>query len=80
MITKKAEYAIIALADLAVLRPIKKQRHGKLSHASKSHPTCSQILPVMRKAGWIKSTRGPVEGFFCARIRADHFMGSNRAD
>ena len=59
MITKKAEYAIIALADLATLPPGQKTTTREIV-ARQAIPSnlLAQLLPVIRDAGWVESTRG----------------------
>lgn len=59
MITKKAEYAIIALADLASLPPGQKTTTREIV-ARRKIPSnlLAQLLPVIRDAGWVESTRG----------------------
>ena len=59
MITKKAEYAIIALADLAMLQPGQKTTTREIVERRKLPPNLvAQLLATIRRTGWIKSTRG----------------------
>ena len=59
MITKKAEYAIIALADLATLQPGQMTTTREIVERRKLPPNLvAQLLATIRRAGWIKSTRG----------------------
>jgi len=68
MITKKAEYAIIALADLAALPPDQKTTTREIVARRQIPPNLlAQILPVMREAGWIKSTRGSGGGVYLCK-------------
>ena len=65
MITKKAEYAVIALADLAALQPGQKTTTREIVERRKVPPNLiAQLLAIMRQAGWIKSTRGAGGGVF----------------
>jgi len=63
MISRKAEYAILILAEMAL-----HNRNTRLSSreiaANRSIPVnlVSQLLPVLRKSGWISGTRGPKGG------------------
>jgi Rrf2 family protein len=63
MITKKAEYAIITLTELAA------NRHGDRittrEIAEKRHIPLNlviQLISVLKSAGWVASTRGPAGG------------------
>ncbi|MGI6307012.1 MAG: RrF2 family transcriptional regulator [Dethiobacteria bacterium] len=68
MITKKAEYAVIALADLAALPHGQKTTTREIVERRKIPPNLlAQLLPVMRDAGWIKSTRGAGGGVFLCK-------------
>ena len=68
MISKKAEYAIIALADLATLPPNQKTTTREIVARRKIPPNLlAQLLPVMRAAGWIKSNRGAGGGVFLCK-------------
>lgn len=68
MITKKAEYAIIALADLAALPPDQKTTTREIVARRQIPPNLlAQILPELRAAGWIKSTRGAGGGVFLCK-------------
>ncbi len=68
MITKKAEYAIIALTDLAALTPGQKTTTREIVARRKIPPNLlAQLLPAMRAAGWVKSTRGAGGGVFLCK-------------
>ncbi len=59
MITKKAEYAVIALTDLATRQKGLKTTTREIVERRKIPSNLiAQLLPLMRDAGWIKSTRG----------------------
>ncbi|MGI5823573.1 MAG: RrF2 family transcriptional regulator [Dethiobacteria bacterium] len=59
MITKKAEYAIIALADLAALPSGQKTTTREIvDRQAIPSNLLAQLLPVIRDAGWVESTRG----------------------
>ncbi len=68
MITKKAEYAIIALADLAMLQPGQKTTTKEIVERRKVPLNLiAQLLAAIRQAGWIKSTRGASGGVSLCR-------------
>lgn len=68
MITKKAEYAVIALADLATLQHSQKTTTREIVERQKIPPNLiAQLLAVMRDAGWIKSARGAGGGVFLCK-------------
>ncbi len=63
MITKKAEYGIIILTELA--RAVKGKRIPARKIVRKRHVPDNLILPligVLREAGWVQTTRGPAGG------------------
>lgn len=59
MITKKAEYAIVALADLAMLPPGQKTTTREIvERRNVPSNLIAQLLATIRQAGWVESTRG----------------------
>lgn len=63
MITKKAEYAIIILAELAG-HPAGSKMTSKEIAEKRSIPVnlVVQLLTLLREAGWTRGTRGPSGG------------------
>ncbi len=65
MITKKAEYAIIALVDLASLEDEKSTTTKKIVERQNIPANLIvQVLALLHKAGWTRSTRGAGGGIF----------------
>ncbi|NMB42283.1 MAG: Rrf2 family transcriptional regulator [Firmicutes bacterium] len=65
MITKKAEYAIIALADLASLQFGRKTTTREIVERRDIPANLvAQLLSTMRDAGWVKSIRGAKGGVY----------------
>lgn len=68
MITKKAEYGIIILAELA--RAEKTRRVTTREITLRGRIPGNLIIPligILRQAGWVNSTRGPSGGIVLAR-------------
>ncbi|MBM4235247.1 MAG: Rrf2 family transcriptional regulator [Firmicutes bacterium] len=63
MITKKAEYAVIILTELAA-HPLGTTITSKDIAARRSIPVnlVVQLLAVLKEAGWTEGTRGPTGG------------------
>jgi len=65
LISKKAEYAIIALTDMAALSPgVSTTSKAIAERTNIPGNLIVQILSSMRKAGWIKSERGASGGVY----------------
>lgn len=68
MITKKAEYAVIALVDLAVQQNGLKTTTREIVERRKIPPNLiAQLLPKLRDAGWLQSARGAGGGVFLVK-------------
>lgn len=63
MITKKAEYAIIILAELAAHPHGKKITSKEIArNRNISGNVVTQLLSILKEAGWTSGTRGPAGG------------------
>lgn len=72
MITKKAEYAISALVELAKLAPGTQVTTREI--ARRRNIPANLIMPLvssLREAGWVNSSRGPGGGIKLSRNPAD---------
>ena len=72
MITKKAEYAISALVELAKLAPGTQVTTREI--AGRRNIPANLIMPLvssLREAGWVNSARGPGGGITLSRNPAD---------
>ncbi len=65
MITKKAEYAVSAMVDMASLEEGKSTTSKAISERQNIPGTLIvQILSLLRKAGWVQSERGASGGVY----------------